>query len=45
MEYIGYKFTMLIGIGIEIPFAIGEAILGLEAFYIRDWQTLQGKGY
>ena len=29
------QFTMLVGIAIEIPFAIGEAILGVEAYAIR----------
>ena len=32
---------MLVGIAIEIPFALGEMLLGLEAYYIRDWRTLQ----
>ena len=36
---------MLIGIAIEIPFALGEAILGIEAFFIRDWKTLQIVAY
>ena len=31
---------MLIGIAIEIPFALGEALLGLEAYFIRDWKML-----
>lgn len=30
VEYIGAKYTMLFGIAIEIPFAIGELIFGLE---------------
>ena len=29
------QFTTLVGIAIEIPFALGEAFLGLEAFFIR----------
>ena len=29
---------MLVGIAIEIPFAIGEAVLGVEAYLIR-YQT------
>ena len=32
------QFTMLVGIAIEIPFAIGEAVLGVEAYLIR-YQT------
>ena len=30
-----FQFTTLVGIAIEIPFALGEAFLGLEAFFIR----------
>ena len=40
-----FQFTMLIGIAIEIPFALGEALLGLEAYFIRDWKTLQIVAY
>ena len=36
---------MLVGIAIEIPFAIGEDILGVEAYFIRDWKTLQIVAY
>ena len=36
---------MLIGIVIEIPFALGEILLGMEAYYIRDWYTLQLVAY
>ena len=36
---------MLIGIAIEIPFALGEALLGVEAYFIRDWTTLQNVAY
>ena len=43
--YYNIQYTMLIGIAIEIPFAIGEMILGLEAYYIRDWKTLQIVAY
>jgi len=45
VEYVGFKYTMLIGIVIEIPFALGEILLGLEAYYIRDWYTLQLVSY
>ena len=45
VEHVGFKYTMLIGIAIEIPFAIGEIILGLEAYFIRDWTTLQIVAY
>ena len=36
---------MLIGIAIEIPFALGELLLGIEAYFIRDWVTLQIVAY
>ena len=41
VEHVSYKYTMIAGIGINIPFAIGEFILGLEAYFIRDWRGLQ----
>ena len=45
VEYVGFKYTMLIGIVIEVPFALGEILLGIEALYIRDWYTLQLVAY
>jgi len=45
VEHVGFKFTMLIGIAIEIPFALGEALLGIEAFIVRDWRALQILAY
>lgn len=27
--------------GINIPFALGELLLGVEAWLVRDWVTLQ----
>ena len=41
VEHVGFKFTMLVGIAIGIPFSIGEAILGIEAAIVRDWRSLQ----
>ena len=41
VESVGQKFAAFIGLALGIPFAIGELILGLEAFFIRDWRTLQ----
>ena len=41
IEYSGKKFTTYLGIAFAIPFAVGEAFLGFEAYYLRDWQTLQ----
>ena len=45
VEYVGSKYTMLTGIAIEIPFALGEFVLGFEAYFIRDWFTLQIVAY
>jgi len=45
VEHVGFKYTMLIGIAIEIPFALGEILLGIEAYFIRDWTTLQIVSY
>ena len=45
VEYVGFKFTTLIGIIIGIPFALGELILGIEAYFIRDWVTLHLVAY
>ena len=41
VEHVGFKFTMLVGIAIEIPFALGEAVLGVEAVLVRNWRDLQ----
>ena len=41
VEFIGPTYTTIFGITIAIPFAIGEVILGLEAYLIRDWFPLQ----
>ena len=41
VEHVSYRSTMMVGIGINIPFALGEFLLGLEAYFIRDWRTLQ----
>lgn len=41
VEHVGSRFTALIGVAIEIPFALGQAVLGLEAYLLRDWRVLQ----
>ncbi len=41
VEFVGVKYTMLVGIVIEIPFALGELLLGLEAYIFRDFMALQ----
>ena len=45
MEYVGVKYTMFVGIAIHIPFPLGELLLGVEAYYIRDWYTLHLVAY
>ena len=45
MEYVGAKYTMFVGIAIHIPFPLGELLLGIEAYYIRDWYTLHLVAY
>ena len=45
VEHVGFKFTMLVGIAIEIPFALGEAVLAVEALIVRDWRGLQILAY
>ncbi|XP_023325049.1 organic cation transporter protein isoform X2 [Eurytemora carolleeae] len=45
IEHVGYKFTMLMGIAFVIPFAVGEAVFGIEAYLIREWQILQIVAY
>ena len=34
VEYVGAKYTMFTGIIIEVPFALGEMLLGLEVIDI-----------
>ena len=29
------------GILIEIPFAVGEALVGVIAYFVRDWRWIQ----
>ena len=41
IEYSVKAFTTYIGIAIAIPFSLGMVLFGIEAYYIRDWQTLQ----
>ena len=41
IEYSGKAFTTYIGIAIAIPFSLGMVLFGIEAYYIRDWETLQ----
>ena len=40
-EFVGTNYRTLVGILIEVPFAIGELYLIFLAYFIRDWQVLQ----
>ena len=40
-EFVGTNYRTLVGIIIEIPFALGELYLVMLAYFIRDWQVLQ----
>lgn len=41
VEFIGAKWRTFVGIIIEVPFALGEAMTGILAIFIRDWRWLQ----
>ncbi|XP_047493519.1 organic cation transporter protein-like isoform X3 [Penaeus chinensis] len=41
VEFIGAKYRTFCGIMIEVPFALGEAMTGVLAIFIRDWRWLQ----
>ena len=43
-EFVGTNYRTLVGIIIEIPFALGELYLVMLAYFIRDWQVLQVSG-
>ncbi|KAK3888657.1 hypothetical protein Pcinc_007270 [Petrolisthes cinctipes] len=41
VEFIGSKWRTFVGIMIEVPFALGEAMTGVLAIFIREWVWLQ----
>ncbi|XP_037779161.1 organic cation transporter protein-like [Penaeus monodon] len=41
VEFIGAKYRTFCGIMIEVPFALGEAMTGVLAIFIREWRWLQ----
>lgn len=45
VEFTGPKYSAYLGIAIEIPFALGEMVLGLQAYFVRDWMQLQLVAY
>ncbi|RXG60846.1 Solute carrier family 22 member 4 [Armadillidium vulgare] len=40
IEYIGIEWRTFCGVFFCVPFSIGEATLGLMAYYIRNWRML-----
>lgn len=45
IESVGIKYAVLAGVIIAIPFSLGQLLLGLEAYFIRDWFILQLVAY
>jgi len=41
VECVGPKFAALVGVAINVPFALGELLLALEAYLTREWKLLQ----
>jgi len=41
MEATGKKYRVIVGVMYQSIFSIGDCLLGLVAYYIRDWRTLQ----
>lgn len=41
VEAVGKKYRVMVGFVYELIFAVGAAFLGLLAYYVRDWKTLQ----
>lgn len=39
VEMVGPAYTTMVGIGMIMPFPVGELILGLEAYFVRDWKV------
>ena len=41
IELVGPEYRTLVGIGLNIPFALGEASVGVLAWLIPDWRLFQ----
>ena len=41
MEIVGAKYKSYAGSAINILFAVGEALAGVVAYYVRDWRPYQ----
>ena len=40
MEMVGGKWSVIVGIGLEFPWAFGYSILPLLAYYVPEWSWL-----
>ena len=38
VEHVGFKYSCMAGLIIDVPFAFGEVLLGVEAYFTRDWK-------
>ena len=36
VEHVGFKYSYMAGLIIDVPFAFGEVLLGVEAYFTRD---------
>ena len=41
IELVGPEYRTLVGIGMDIPFAVGEALAGVLAIFITEWRSFQ----
>ncbi|XP_046657878.1 organic cation transporter protein-like [Daphnia pulicaria] len=41
VEAVGKKYRVICGFVYQLVFTVGTSLLGLLAYYVRDWQTLQ----
>ena len=41
MEVVDKKYRTVVGFFYQIVYTVGACILGLVAYYIRDWRTFQ----
>ena len=41
VELVGLKYKTIVGLLFQVPFAIGEILIGLCAMYVRDYRWFQ----
>ena len=41
IELVGPEYRTLVGIGMDIPFAVGEALAGVLAIFLTEWRSFQ----